>query len=107
MNTRATSDDTDTGPTVLQIRKTQRKLTYGHFRTTPSAYLRTGREEDDHLALDVSLDEAEKNVQLFVQVTYHVVLNEFGWRCALILSGSDRHVLNLTLHVRMFELSRT
>lgn len=69
------------------------------FSNCGKTYLSAGGEKNDHLALKVRLDEAQQNVQLFVQLTYHVVLNQLSRGGALVLAGSHRHVLDITLQV--------
>lgn len=63
------------------------------------AHLSAGSEENDHLALDVRFDEAQEHVELLVQFANDVVLNELGRRRALVLAGTNGHVLDVSLWV--------
>lgn len=68
--------------------------------------LSAGGEEHDHLALEVRLDEAQEDVELLVQSAHDVVLDELGRRRALVLAGTNGHVLHVSLRVARVWASR-
>ena len=56
--------------------------------------LRTSREEDNHFAMEMHLDEAVQRVQLVLQRSNHIVLQKLRGRGGL-LRRMDRHILGI------------
>lgn len=73
----------------------------------PQTYLSARSKENDHLALEVRLNEAQEDVELLVQSADDVVLNELGRRCALVLAGTNGHVLHVSLYCRISSCTPT